>query len=250
LIGAVMKRLHERPILQLLNESAQELARLQVTLQPMSLDDINHVWSTQGDTPYRLSVGYELALVPLPLATFTERSPRVGSVGLGVHSGLGSALLPAAGFGTPRLTPQVPALFVDGSVPDWTPHLAWLTGETPQYSLAFTVAALPPSLQVIPVGAPAGQVRLEWEVFDSTAAQPRWEVQPATPASVAATTDTLNPTQTDPPLAGLARNVSVPLTARGQAVLYALREVTRSDGVTVQLRSNPLFIAVHSGGAA
>jgi hypothetical protein len=253
LIGGVMKRLHERPLLSLLNESAQELARLQVVLHPMSLDDLNHVWSTQGETPYRLSVGYELALVPLPLAQFGDRSPRVGSVGLSVQSavqsGLDVASLPAAGLGTPRLTPQVPAIFVDGNAADWTPHLAFFAGGTLQYSLALRSDALPLALMVIALGAPGAQVRLEWEIFDATAPQPNWQVVPANPANVPVSSDTLNPTQTEPPLPGLTRSVSLPINARGQAVLRAVRDYTRPDGVIVQLRSNPLFIAVHVGAA-
>lgn len=249
LIGGVMKRLHERPVLPLLDESAQELARLQVVMHPMSLDDLNHVWSTQGDTPYRLSVGYELALVPLPLAEFGDRSPRVGSVGLGVQTGLDVASLPAAGLGTPRLTPQVPAIFVDGNAPDWTPHLAFFAGGTLQYSLTLRSDALPLALMVIALGAPGAQVRLEWEIFDASASQPNWQVVPANPASVPVSSDTLSPTQTEPPLPSLTRSVSLPINGRGQAVLRAVRDYTRPDGGTVQLRSNPLFIAVHAGAA-
>jgi hypothetical protein len=250
LIGGVMKRLHERPTLQLLNDSAQQLAQLQVVLQPMSLDDINHVWSTQGDTPYRLSVGYELALLPLPLASFADRAPRVGSIGVTVQSGVGRMAVPGAGLGAPRLTPQVPAVFVDGSVPEWTPHLVWFAGGTLQYSLLLPADALPPTLQVIPLGAPEAPVRLEWEIFNPAAPQPNWTVVPANPASVLVSSDTLNPAQTQPPPASLVRSVDVPLTGRGQAVLHAVRDYTRPDGVTVQLRSNPLFIAAHQGAAA
>src|SRR6185503_12269288 len=69
LVGGVMQGLHENPILMLQDDAAQDVAQLQVVLHALSLDDLNHIWSTQGDTPYRLSVGYELALLPLPLAT-------------------------------------------------------------------------------------------------------------------------------------------------------------------------------------
>jgi hypothetical protein len=246
LVGAVMKRLHEQPFLELLNEAAQELAQLQVVLHQLTLDDINHIWSTQGDTVYRLSVGYEIALLPLPLARAVERSARVGSLGIGVSATNQPAPLPTDGFGTPRLTPQVPAITVDTHRSDWTPHICWLAG-TPQYSLLFRTNALPATLQLIVLGAVGEQVQLEWEIFNPATPELGWQVVPAIPASVTPLADSLNPQQTQPPLVSLVRTLNFPLSGRGQALLHATRVVTGGDGALLKLQSNPLFIAAHQG---
>ncbi|MFL6621177.1 MAG: Pvc16 family protein [Sulfurifustis sp.] len=248
LVGGVMKRLHERPILMLQNDAAQDVAQLQVVLHALTLDDINHIWSTQGDTPYRLSVGYELALVPLPLAEFVDRAPRVGSIGVDAQSGIGYQPLPVEGFAAGAAAPQVPAVFVDSSRPDWTPHICWFAPNgTLQYSLSFEAAALPSTLGVIPLGKPGDTVQLEWETWDPAATHPSWQSAPATPPSVTLAADSVNPLQTVPAPSSLAQSVDFPLSARGQATLYASRSYTRPDGVVVKLRSNPLLISVHSG---
>jgi hypothetical protein len=93
-------------------------------------------------------------------------------------------------------------------------------------------------------------VQLEWEIFDATLAEPSWQVVAATPANLTLATDTLSPSQTMPAPGSLAHAVNFPLSARGQAVLYATRQYARPDGVSVKLRSNPLFVVVHGGAAS
>ncbi len=39
--------------------------RLQMVLQAPTMEETNHIWTTQGDVPYRLSAAYELALIPV-----------------------------------------------------------------------------------------------------------------------------------------------------------------------------------------
>ena len=249
LVGGVMRGLHEHPILVLQNESDEDVAQLQALLHVLSLDDLNHIWSTQGDTPYRLSVGYELALLPTPLVSPAVRGPRVGTIGVTVDSGLGYRPLPAAGFDSTALVPQVPAIRVDGERPDCVPHLCWLaTGDSLQYSLAYPDDALPADLRVIALGAPGAEVQLTWEIWDPAVPGASWQSASANPAGITLASDRLDPKQTDPPLAGLAASVDFPLGARGQALLHASRPYTRPDGVTVMLRSNPLLVSVYGAG--
>jgi len=234
LVGAVVKRLHESPLLRLRDDTAQEVAQLQIVLHVLSLDDLNHIWSTQGDTPYRLSVGYELALVPLPLARPAVRGPRVGAIGVELE---GEPAHPQA--------PEVPAVRVDIARPDWAPHLCWLAADgSLQYSLAFAAGALPANLQVIALGAPGSDVDLQWELWDPAAADPKWTTAAATPATLTAEVEWLDPAS-GAAFFGLAHNVAAPLGARGQALLYASRLYTRPDGAQVALRSNPLLLSVH-----
>jgi hypothetical protein len=247
LVGGVMQGLHENPIFLLQGEGAQDVAQMQVVLHVLSLDDLNHIWSTQGDTPYRLSVGYELALLPLPLARAVARGARVGAIGVEVQTGARRPPLPP--LGADAHTPQVPAVYVDSSRPDWAPHICWLAaGDTLQYSIAFESGALPANLQVIALGAPGGDVGLGWEIWNPVLPEPKWIAAPAAPPLLTVEIDRLDPAQATPSFFSLAHNVTFPLSGRGQAVLYAKRDYTRPDGVVVALRSNPLLVSVYEPG--
>ena len=78
LIGEVMRVLHEQPVVSLDGGTASKVASLEIVPHPLNLDNLNHIWSTQGDTAYRLSVAYEMALAPIPLAREAESSPKAG----------------------------------------------------------------------------------------------------------------------------------------------------------------------------
>jgi hypothetical protein len=251
LVGGVMKRLHERPILSLQGESAGDIAQLQIVLNALTLDDINHIWCTQAGTPYRLSVGYELALVPLPLALAADRSPRVGSIGVDVRSDTRYQPFPAEGSTAQPLTSQVPAVFVDSNRPDWAAHLVgFATDGSLQYSLLFSEDETPESLPIIALGEPGTEVTLEWEILNLAEPDAMWRSLAAAPASLALAADTLNPLQTVPEPSSLARDVVFPLRTRGQAMLYAFRDFVRPDGSIVRVRSNPLLVSVHGAAAS
>jgi len=66
LIGAVAECFHKNPVLKLEN-SGHVQAQIQIIPMQLTLDDINHLWSTQNNTPYRLSLSYEFALLPVPM---------------------------------------------------------------------------------------------------------------------------------------------------------------------------------------
>ena len=78
LIGEVMRTLHEQPLLAVSDVDGNPVASLQVVPHTMNLDNLNHIWSTQTDISYRLSVAYEMSLAPVPLARPAEASPLVG----------------------------------------------------------------------------------------------------------------------------------------------------------------------------
>ena len=247
LMGAVMQALHEQPILVLQDDGGADVAQMQVVLHTLSLDDLNHIWSTQGDTPYRLSVGYELALLPVPLENAPARGPRVGAIGIDVRASIGRQPLPPAGFGADARAPEVPMVQVDSSRADWVPHICWLAADgTLQYSLVFPADALPANLQAIPLGAPGSDVELHWELWDPAGADAKWTRAAASPATLSAEVDSIDPAADSASFFALAYNVVFPIAARGQAVLYASRSYTRPDGVQVALRSNPLLVSVHA----
>lgn len=77
LIGEVMRILHEQPVLSIDDGDDNEIAQLQVIPYTMNLDNLNHIWSTQSETSYRLSVAYEMSLAPVPFRQESDSSPLV-----------------------------------------------------------------------------------------------------------------------------------------------------------------------------
>lgn len=127
LIGEVMNVLHKHPLISISDSNSGEIvADLEVVPHNLDLDGLNHIWSTQGDTSYRLSVAYEMALAPIPLSRAIERSPRVGSFALAVHGEAKQEPLPSVGFGLESSTPDVPVVTIDTGKTDWSPHLCFV----------------------------------------------------------------------------------------------------------------------------
>ena len=113
LIGEVMRILHEQPVISVSNGTNGEIAQLQIVPHPLNLDNLNHIWSTQGDTAYRLSVAYEMALAPIPLTEAVERSSLVGEIRT-----RGRPLSMPRGFGNGRMV----QLSRFGAIPYLSPY--------------------------------------------------------------------------------------------------------------------------------
>jgi len=221
-----------------------EIAQLQIVPHPLNLDNLNHVWSTQGDTAYRLSVAYEMALAPIPLAEAVERSSLVGETGTGVQGDMDRELLPDEGFGIETSAPVVPKVTVDVRKPDWAPHVCFVDEANGNlaYTLLMPESQLPTSgllqLKVLVAGKPSKQVEFVWESWNPTTG---WE-KSSSSQNETIETDTIDPENIDP---GLAANIDLPIQDKGQAALYAERTWQRPDGSTVTLRSNPLLVTVY-----
>jgi photosystem II stability/assembly factor-like uncharacterized protein len=137
LIGEVMRVLHRQPVISVDGGNNVEIAQLQIVPHTLNLDNLNHIWSTQGDTAYRLSVAYEMALAPIPLAEAVERSSLVGEIGMKVQPGMDWEPLPDDGFGIPTTSPIVPAIKVDASRTNWSPHVCFVYLNACAYTLTF-----------------------------------------------------------------------------------------------------------------
>jgi hypothetical protein len=235
LVGGIMHFLHERPFLSLKN-GADEVALLQVVPHSLSVDDINHVWATQGELPYRLSIAYELALLPAPLATPTDARPRVGSLALGV----GTVAAPAAAT---RSEFRVPKARAAASDPAWSPILR-LVGQSGNllFASSLSTADPPESVRVVGAGAPGTRVSLVWERWDREIG---WRELTVAPESLDLETDSLDPDA--PPR---ATSVRLPTRERCQLQLTARRSWRRPDGTEVALPSNPVLISLYDEGAS
>lgn len=237
LIGEVMRIFHEAPVLLLSVEG--EDYQLQVIFQPLGLDQLNQLWSTQGDTIYRPSVLYEVSLAPVIPANAAVAAPLAGALGLSVQSTLGPQELTAAGR-----SPEVPTMTPATARADWAPAVAFVRGGACAFSFSFALgsgalAAFTPHVWL--AGKVGEAVRLRWETWDATAG---WQtVEPPTAAVI---TDT----RIDPDAAAGAATVALalPFTDHvGQMLLYAERDYPRAaDGTVLTVRSNPLMVSLYA----
>jgi hypothetical protein len=242
LLGEVIRLFHETPVLAPFGLDGETI-RLQVVLQPLGTDDINHLWSTQGDVAYRTSVAYEMAVMPVIPKQRAVASPLAGSVGYEVRGSLRSSL-PFAGS---SVVPPAASVAVHTGNESWAPHICFLYQESCAYSLAFALGSDELAAfdgKVIVLGEPGAALTLRWDRWTSAAG---WTTEPdATEAT--ASVDSLDPDQ-------LADVETTPVTlpfdeAAGQAVLYATRSYTRaSDGAELTVRSNPLLITLYEAAA-
>jgi len=242
LLGGVLGIFHEQPVLDALtvtggNGSGDEVVRTQVIFQPLGVEEINHLWSTQGDVAYRPSVAYELALVPILPGQPRLGGPLVAATGLEVRADMERRFEPFSGEALP---PAVQPFRVRTREPGWAPRICLVAGGACAESVAFAVgspelAAFSPQVWV--AGESTAPVHLAWEIWDPVAG---WRAG-GTPVDTTAAGPFLDPAAvaTAPTTA-----VTLPFTDHaGQAVLYAERTFTRpGDGVSLTVRSNPLLV--------
>lgn len=240
LLGEVMRLFHETPVLNTLTV-ADETFRLQVLFRPLNPDDLNHIWSTQGDVSYRPSVAYEMALAPVIPAQRRPDSPLVGAVGSEIRATMDAR---AAPFGGEILGPPVAAFTVNTADPAWEPRICFIHQGACVESLAFQIgspafAAFQPQVWI--AGDPGSDVTLIWELWSSAT---RW--QEVASLATTATTLTLDPDQT---AGAVTQAIAHPFGNQpGQALLYAQRTYTRSvDGQDITVRSNPLLVTLFAG---
>ncbi|MCL2875450.1 MAG: DUF4255 domain-containing protein [Betaproteobacteria bacterium] len=239
LIGAIAKHFHQHPELKLEDESGAVRAHLQIVPMQLTLDDINHLWATQNNTPYRLSLSYEFALLPVPMKARVERGPRVSSVSFGVSA----TLDPNKEVEKTLFHLQVPLVEVDiKNRPDWAPHICLLNNGEPTYTLEKYTPQTPVSLIVL--GNPETPVSLEWEIWTLDKTNPptgSWET--------GVKGEELRPTSASLQNA-TAIQVTVPRLNNNdeiQALLRAVRTYKpENGGASRTLVSNPVLITVGS----
>lgn len=238
LVGEIVRIFHEKPVFNLSVDD--EDYHIQAMFQPLSLDQLNQLWSTQGDAVYRPSVLYEISLAPIVPAVPAVPPQRVGGIGFEALASLDSA--EPARTGT---APVVSAMTPDTAVEDWAPAIAFVHEGECATSLSFALAS--PELtaftpKVWLAGKVGDSVSLQWETWDAIDG---WQVvEPATAA-------TISSTGIDPDAAAGASTKTLTLPfddSVGQMLLYAERSYARaSDGATLTVRSNPLLISLYSG---
>jgi hypothetical protein len=241
LIGGVMAHLHANPVLEIEDPEENTIAQLQVVLSPMDINDINNIWSTQVDTPYRLSVIYELALAPIPLSVRRDTSKRVSRIGVDAQSDLIQRPLPDQGLGIEAKTRYAGKIHIQTAQEAWAPHLILLNAaQKPVYTLVYERNDVPSRIPVLSLGKADDSVSLVWEQWH---AQQGWhDITPRPAPSLKLIKDRFDPVDFDPTQ---AQNVLLPSAAPGQLMLYAVRTITKPGGKALTIRSNPLLISVY-----
>lgn len=239
LLGEVVRLFHENPVLPSVDVDGEQV-QAQVLFQPIGLDDINHLWGTQGDISYRPSVAYEMSLVPVVPHQRNLGSPLVGSVGSQVRGDM--AARHAAFSGTMQAA-AVPRKLIATQLESWAPAICLVADGECALSLSFALGsgeltAFTPAVWI--AGEAGSPVSLVWEAWDNSSG---WH------AVGSATSTTASGPELDPAQVGGATPVSVPMPLKdiaGQLVLYAERDYSRAaDGVTLSVRSNPLLINLY-----
>ena len=268
LIGEVMRILHEQPLLSIGDALGNEIALLQVVPQGMNLDNLNHIWSTQTDISYRLSVAYEMALAPVPHALPVETAPLAGESQL-VSWGAMTRTDKDEMDGAVSLLPTVEYLEVDTGTDGWIPHLCYLEKPDPSTQNLHYVfqpgGDLTALLDILIAGKGAGSVKLYWNLWrrNTDNSIVAWSeniadvVLPADKVLQEPTnaSDPFSPARIDPDnidarslfQAKLPDAVNDINTKNWQAVLYAVHEWTHQDppgsgdNITTPVRSNTLL---------
>ncbi len=243
ILGEVVRIFHETPVLSSPSPEGPpimvngEQVTLQVVFHPLGLEEINHIWSTQGDVAYRPSVAYEFALSPIVPRAAKPEERRVGALGMEIRADMNAR---SAGFSGQASAPPVTAATVNTEAKDWVPIICFVRNDACEQSLAFkTGNDVPDTLQVWVAGDTSKTVSLQWEAWGTRG----WE-------AAGDAVDNIQPSSSfvDPEKAAAAATEPLafpPGDVPGQWTLYAERQFTReTDGTKMSIRSNPLLATV------
>jgi hypothetical protein len=244
LLGEVLRYFHETPIIVPKADEDDVGSQVQAVFSPLSSEEINQIWSTQGDVPYRASLRYEFALLPIEPKTFAVPSLPVAAGGAHLH---GRATMAAARQPPPDPPAQwISPVLESGMGADWVPALAFVLAGKATQSLKVD-AAQDLTVPVWVAGPKNAKVDFVWEHVH----QGTWAVPANGIIADTEVPEQLPPVDNhviDPLHADKAEAVDVPVVLpplgagqqRVQLLLHAERPVVGGPA----LRSNPLILTV------
>jgi hypothetical protein len=257
LLGEVMRLFHENPVQSLTVSNSDETDvtfQLQVIYQAMAMEELNQLWSTQGDITYRPSLSYEIALVPVIPSEPSVKSPLVGAWGMDTHADMDARYAQST---APPSTPVVPYQTVNAQIESWAPAICFVHNDQCVQTLSLEIGGteLGSFQRRVWIAGDVGEdVELYWEVWDRDRGWRTLDVKIEDKTTVPA--PSIDPNNID---GSLLFTVSAPefdedgstinvFDHAGQAVLYAIRRYRRqaeSDGAEYIARSNPLLISLY-----
>ena len=127
MLSQVMRLFQEQPVMMIDGDNPGEVWHTQFVPHPLADEQINQIWSTQGETVYRPSLVYEITLAPVEPLVATAQAARVASVGSFADSNMNNRNRPWPA-GRETRYPTVPSVRVDSSNPQWAPAMVMVTG--------------------------------------------------------------------------------------------------------------------------
>ncbi len=128
MLSQVMRLFQEQPVLLIEGDTVDELWHTQFIARPLADDQINQIWSTQGETIYRPSIVYEIALAPIKPDTPTPQVGRVASIGARAENNINNQYSSWPGDRKTRF-PKAPSVTVNLSNSQWAPAIMMVTGQ-------------------------------------------------------------------------------------------------------------------------
>ncbi|MCB1761057.1 MAG: DUF4255 domain-containing protein [Gammaproteobacteria bacterium] len=243
MLGEVIRVFREQPVLDTLTLGSEQI-RMQAVFTPASDEQINQIWSTQGDATYHPSVVYEMALALIMPSSRRIEPSLVGAIGSQARAGRAGRFQQ---FNGAIQGPPVTLQRIDTSNPRWLPQLCWLHQGECAHSLSIEEAeAFTPFVWL--AGDNSVSVELVWELWDSSGWRRVGVPIPATPFN-----DLIDPENIPHIAPPFPLQVSSPVTippgeSAAQGLLYAVRRITpQPGGAEIELRSNPLLLSRFRG---
>ncbi len=138
MLSQIMRLFQERPVVLVDGDDPGEVWHTQFIPRPLADEQINQIWSTQGDTIYRPSLVYEIALAPVEPQVAASQAARVASIGTHVDSQSAERNRPWPS-GRQTLYPTAPSVQVDNNNPQWAPAIVMVTGPAGKREAALTL---------------------------------------------------------------------------------------------------------------
>jgi hypothetical protein len=246
-LGEVLRYFNENPIIVPSTPEEDVGAHLQVVHIALSSQEINQIWSTQGDVAYRPSLLYEIAL--LPIEPKRRSSPPLPVVAGGLN--LQSRANVVDGRRAPPVRPAAwlsPRMEI-GEGASWIPALSYVTAGVATQSISIA-AAEDLKVPVWIAGRAGATVRLVWQRVSRGVWEPVPGAGGATEVAVPVQPNPPGEGVIDPAGAGTAVVVDVAVPVPAALPVYLLLSAERSGTDGAVLRSNPLILVITAGGSA
>tara|TARA_Y100000310_G_scaffold337574_1_gene425027 strand:+ start:783 stop:1814 length:1032 start_codon:yes stop_codon:yes gene_type:complete len=243
LLGQILTLFHEQRIqpMFVVNDIP---VRLNAVFNPASDEQLNQLWSVQGDASYRPSVLFEMSLAPIKPEELKGDAPLVGFTGSQAAGSFDSRF---DSFSGTISTPLFAGGNVNQSNPAWTPIICWVDGDECVTSLSVDVESVLPTNfnpQLWVAGRMGETVSLEWQIWQGD----DWVTDAGIDLVISSTA--INPEAiplTLPTLSLPALTVDSDHD-RWQLIVTATRSYqTYTGGPSTTLKSNPLIISLYRG---
>jgi hypothetical protein len=137
MLSQVMRLFQEHPVM-LVNGDDDQQWHLQFISRPFNDEQINQIWTSQGETIYRPSVVYEIAVAPIIPEQSTTQSARVGSIGTQAGASIKNRHMHWSVDRETRF-PTAESITVNSDNSQWAPAIVMLSGATGERKASLSV---------------------------------------------------------------------------------------------------------------